>query len=159
VTRSEPRGANDPLRRKAFPHWAHERVRFSDTDLIGHVNNLAFSAYLETGRSLFLQAFTKPSAGARSLFVLVEINVRFIGEAHWPSDVAIGTGVIEIGRSSVRLGQGLFVGDRCFSTSESVLVLMDEESRRSRQIPEDIKTWLRSFELSRAPAPASSTQP
>lgn len=138
----------DPLRqRTAFPHWADERVRFCDTDLIGHVNNLAFSAYLETGRSLFLRDFTQPGSGPRSLFVLAEITVRFLGEAHWPSEVAIGTGVVDVGQRSVRFGQGLFIGERCFSTSESVLVLMDESARRSRAIPEAIKDWLRSFRI------------
>jgi acyl-CoA thioester hydrolase len=141
----------EPLRQKpAFPHWAGERVRFCDTDLIGHVNNLAFSAYLETGRSLFLQHFTRPESGPRFLFVLAEITVRFIGEAHWPAEVAIGTGVIDIGRRSIRLGQGLFIGERCFSTSESVLVLMDEGTRRSRDIPPDIRDWLESFRLRRS---------
>jgi len=142
--------AGEPLRQKAaFPHWVSERVRFCDTDLIGHVNNLAFSAYLETGRSLFLHDFTRPASGPRSLFVLAEISVRFIGEAHWPAEVAVGTGVVEIGRRSVRLGQGLFIGERCFSTSESALVLLDEGTRRSRDIPPRIKDWLESFRLRR----------
>jgi acyl-CoA thioester hydrolase len=133
--------------REQYPHWSQERVRFSDTDLIGHVNNLAFCAYCETGRSLFLRQFTQPAAGPRSLFVLAEISVRFLGEAHWPSEINIGTGVSAVGRSSIRLVQGLFVADRCFSTAESVLVLMDESTRRSRAIPPYIRNWLETFRI------------
>lgn len=135
-----------PLRRREiFPCWTQERVRFSDTDMIGHVNNLAFTAYLETGRSMFLRDFTLGVDAPRALFVLAEVSVRYLSEAHWPDEVAIGTGVTEIGQRSIRIGQGLFTGERCFSTAESVLVLMDEATRRARQIPEDIRAWLQRY--------------
>jgi acyl-CoA thioester hydrolase len=137
-----------PLRRReAFTHWSRERVRFSDTDMIGHVNNLAFTAYRETGRSMFLRDFTLGKDMPRALFVLAEVNVRFLSEAHWPDEVDIGTAISDIGRRSIRLGQGLFTGERCFCTAESVLVLLDEGSRRAREIPEDVKSWLLRYRL------------
>jgi acyl-CoA thioester hydrolase len=139
-----------PLTRRAvFPHWVSERVRWSDTDMIGHVNNLAFAAYFETGRSLFLRHFTQGDAGSRALFLLGEMTIRFIGEAHWPAQIDAGTGVIAIGRSSLRVGQGLFNGERCVATSESTLVLLNEETRRSREIPSGVRTWLESNILCR----------
>lgn len=140
-------GKPSDRQQKNYPHWASERVRFSDTDLVGHVNNLAFCAYLETGRSLFFRELTRPAAGPRSLFVLAEVSVRFLGEAHWPDEITIGTGISAIGRSSVQLTQGLFVGDRCFSIANSVLVLMDESTRRSREIPRSVKDWLETFRI------------
>ncbi len=137
---------DQPLRQKTqFPYWVDEHVRWSDTDKIGHVNNLAFAAYLETGRSLFLRHFTTADGPARALFVLGEITIRFIGEAHWPADIDAGTGVVEIGRKTLHLAQGLFDGDRCIATSESVLVLLDETTRRSRDIPPEVRAWLEDF--------------
>jgi acyl-CoA thioester hydrolase len=135
------------LRQQNYPQWTSERVRFSDTDLVGHVNNLAFCAYLETGRSMFLRQLTQPAAGPRSLFVLADLSMRFLGEAHWPDEIRIGTGISAIGRSSVQLAQGLYVGDRCISTANSVLVLIDESTRRSREIPQSIRDWLETLRI------------
>ena len=144
------------LQRVLFPHWASEHVRWSDTDMIGHVNNLAFAAYLATGRALFLRHFTIAAAPSRALFVLGEITIRFLGEAHWPADIDAGTGVVEIGRRTLRLAQGLFDGERCIATSESVLVLLDEATRKSRDIPPDVKAWLEGYTMSRATLPIST---
>ncbi|MDB5976539.1 MAG: putative thioesterase [Nevskia sp.] len=141
--------ADQPLRQRSlFPHWVDEHVRWSDTDMIGHVNNLAFAAYLETGRALFLRHFTSAEGPSRALFVLGEMTTRFLGEAHWPAAIEVGTGVVVVGRRTVRLAQGLFDGDRCIATSESALVLLDETTRKSRDIPEEIKSWLNAQVLS-----------
>lgn len=123
--------------------------------MIGHVNNLAFAAYLETGRALFLRHFTIADAASRALFVLGEITIRFLSEAHWPAKIDAGTGVAEIGRRTLRLGQGLFVGDQCIAVAESSLVLMDETTRKSRDIPNDVSTWLSGFAINPASTPTS----
>jgi acyl-CoA thioester hydrolase len=37
-------------RLETYPHVTHDKLRYSDTDRQGHVNNAVFSTYLETGR-------------------------------------------------------------------------------------------------------------
>jgi len=128
--------------RESYRHWEQERVRWSDTDQVGHVNNLAFGAYCETGRSLFLRRFVGRDADPRALFLPAQLTINFLGEAHWPAQVDIGTGILGIGRTSCRLGQGLFDDQRCFGTSETVLVLIDEQTRLPREIPGWLREWL-----------------
>ena len=36
-------------------HHTELQMRFSDTDALGHVNNIAFASYAETGRVDFLK--------------------------------------------------------------------------------------------------------
>ena len=43
--------------RSTYSYWLTENIRWSDTDLVGHVNNLSFSTYYETGRTQFLRPF------------------------------------------------------------------------------------------------------
>ena len=133
--------------RSLYRHWERERVRWSDTDMIGHTNNLAFGAYCETGRALFMKHLLGPAAESRQMFLLTQLIVNFIGELHWPAEVAIGTGVMAIGRTSCRLGQGLFDGERCFGTSEALLVLIDEDTRKPRPIPDAVRAWLSEHRL------------
>ncbi len=45
----------DPTDRSIYPHWAQDHVRFQDLDRLGHVNNIAFCVYSETGRVKFAE--------------------------------------------------------------------------------------------------------
>ena len=136
-------------RRAAFPHWMQERVRWSDTDKIGHVNNLAFAAFFETGRSHFMVSQMQPVISGGAMPVVARLSVNYLGELHWPDEVDIGTGVLDFGRSSCRIGQALFIGDRCYATAESVVVLIDESTRRSIEIPEASRQALAGFLIQR----------
>jgi acyl-CoA thioester hydrolase len=133
--------------RPTYPHWVRDRVRWSDTDMAGHVNNLAFAGFCESGRALLLRRFMERDAAPRALLVLAEIRLKFLGEANWPADIDIGTAVSAIGQRSCRMVQGLFDGERCFAVSESVLVLIDESTRKSREIPDQVRHWLLGYSL------------
>jgi acyl-CoA thioester hydrolase len=129
-------------RRQSYSHWVPEHVRWSDTDLVGHANNLAFGAFCETGRSMFVKHYVEKDAAERAMFLPAQLILNFLGEAFWPAQVDVGTGVLSVGRSSCRIGQGLFDGERCFGTAETVLVLIDEQTRRPLALPDSIRNWL-----------------
>jgi acyl-CoA thioester hydrolase len=129
----------------AYKNWGCEQVRWSDTDMVGHVNNLAFGAFLETGRCHFLRPLMDKDAELPAFFLPAQITINFLGEAHWPAKVSIGTGVLSIGRTSCRLGQGLFDGDRCFGSAETVIVCVDKASHRPQPIVGALHDWLSGF--------------
>ncbi len=131
-----------PHVRAAYGHWMQERVRWSDTDLIGHANNVAVSAYFETGRSHFMRSVDAIDAEPRAPLVLAQLTINFLGEMHWLDVIDIGTGCLSIGRSSCRTGQALFVGERCVGTAESVVVMIDEVTRKPVPLPSWLRQWL-----------------
>lgn len=128
--------------RAAYGHWVHEHVRWSDTDMAGHANNLACAAFAETGRAILLRRFMAPDANPRALLVLAEFRIKYLSEIYWPAEVDVGTGVSTIGSRSCRMVQGLFIGNRCVSVAESVLVMIDETTRRSADIPPAVRSLL-----------------
>jgi acyl-CoA thioester hydrolase len=128
--------------RRVFPAWQQERIRFGDTDALGHVNNAVFVTLSETGRVHFLRDPAMPAAEPQALWVIARIVLDFRAELHWPEVVEIGTGVLRVGRSSVTLGQGMFRGTDCVATAENVLVLIDAETRRPVTLPEPLRTAL-----------------
>ena len=144
---------NDPLneprlkQRAAYGHWIHEHVRWSDTDMAGHANNLAFAAFAETGRAILLRRFMAPDADPRALLVLAEFRIKYLSEAYWPSEVEVGTGVSTIGTRSCRMVQGLFIAEQCIAVAESVLVMIDESTRRSADIPPAVRSLLETFRI------------
>ncbi len=125
-----------------FPLRTMDKIRYGDTDRQGHVNNAVFSTWLETGRVELLFDPAQPLAEPGSAFVIARLEVDFRAEARWPGEIQIGTRVMSVGRSSVRLEQGLFQSDRCVALATTVIVLMDDETRRSRPLADYARTRL-----------------
>lgn len=126
----------------SYPLRAADRLRYGDTDRQGHVNNAVFATFFETGRVAFLYDPRKPLTLPGTAFVIARLVIDFRAEINWPGEVEIGTRVARIGRSSFTLAQGLFQNGRCVATGEGVIVLMDETTRKSRPLTDEIQRAL-----------------
>lgn len=123
--------ALDPDPITAYPLQTYEKLRYVDTDRQGHVNNAVFSTMFETGRVELLYSSEPPLCALGCAFVIASLQLDFLGEIAWPGTVEIGTRVVAVGRSSLILEQGLFQGRTCRATARTVIVQMDEATRRS----------------------------
>ena len=128
-----------------FPLQAFDKLRYADTDRQGHVNNANFSTFLETGRVEFLHHPELPILQNGFSFVIAALHLNFIEEVSWPGRVDIGTGVLKIGNSSITLHQQLFQQDKCVASAETVIVQVDNESRKSASLgvaaKEKLERW------------------
>jgi len=130
-----------------FPFQTFDKIRYADTDRQGHVNNAAFSTFLETGRVEFLYDPQNPLAAENAAFVIADLNLKFRSEVNWPGRIDIGTGVSRVGNSSLTLYQALFQDGQCVATAETVIVQMDERTRKSHPLSENAKTFLKEHSL------------
>ena len=64
-----------------FPWTHHERVRFNDCDPMGHVNNAAYSTYLEQARIAVL--------GGLEPFILARVEIDFRAELRAGEEIEI----------------------------------------------------------------------
>lgn len=120
--------ARDLPRPADFPALITDRVRYSDTDRQGHVNNLQFGAFLEAGRAHVLFGdgdLTEPGC----FFVIAKTTIEFVGELTWPGEVVIGSRIERLGSSSATFAQALFQDDRCAAVSDSVMVHIDAATK------------------------------
>ena len=111
-------------------------VQWGDQDAFRHVNNAVFATFLETGRVELLHDLAAPIADAGSSFVLARVVIDFRAEVLWPGTVEIGTRVSAFGRSSITLDQAVFQNGACVAQGQSVVVLVDNSTRRSRALSE-----------------------
>jgi acyl-CoA thioester hydrolase len=119
-------GKSPPLEAAAYPFFSRDTVRFSDVDRYRHINNLAIATYCETGRVEFAEFLWPGStSGDDDGWVIAQLTVNFLAMAYYPGDVVVGSRVERIGRTSCRIGQGVFKDGNCFATSEAVLVWVD----------------------------------
>ena len=125
--------------RKTFRIWTQDKLRYVDTDRQGHVNNAVFATFFESGRVAFLYDPKVPLAPAGCEFVIARLTIDFRAELRWPGMVDIGSVVTSVGRSSIIVGQGVFEGDTCAATGETVVVLTDATTRRPTPLTDELR--------------------
>jgi len=114
-----------------FNHWTQDRIRFADTDLMGHVNNGAYANYFETGRVSILWS-AMHDVGLDHGWVLARLTVDYGAEILFPRGTAadpfihIGTRTLRVGTKSVAFGQGLFVDGKLHARGVSTVVAVDK---------------------------------
>ncbi len=119
------------LKLEDFPSKTFDKIRYVDTDRQGHVNNSVFSSFLETGRVEILYNADLPILSEGLSFVIVSLKLEFFQEITWPGQVDIGTGIVKVGSSSITIYQGLFQKGNCVAQAETIIVQVDNVSRRS----------------------------
>ena len=118
----------------AYRFWTTEHIRFADLDVLGHVNNIAFTVYAESGRAAFLRETGLWTPQGERLNVLARIELDYRRELHYPGEVRVGLRVLKIGRSSFTVGIGIFDGAHCAATAQAVLVRIDHRSRKAIEL-------------------------
>ena len=61
------------------------RLRFNDTDRLGHVNNAVFAVMLEQGRSELAGLAGLPVESTGQALVIVRLELDFVAEMSWPA--------------------------------------------------------------------------
>ena len=122
----------DLTRRETFRRFTPVTIRFSDTDKLGHVNNVSIAAYIEAGRcDLYYKLMQDAATDASIDFVLARAAIDFRREIFYPGTVEVGSRFLRLGNRSITSGYGVFVGDACVATAECVNVFFDMTARTS----------------------------
>ena len=134
----------------SYRHLEPLSTRYSDQDSMGHINNVAYAAYMEAGRLAYLLNFMPPSQDGGVNYVLANLNIDYLAEMHFPGPVLVGGKTLKLGKSSLTTGYGVFKNGICFATATCVNVHIDRETRKSKPIPAAVQQALRA-ELAQEP--------
>ena len=132
------------LQREAFPFSCEIATRFSDLDVLGHVNNVAAGAILQEGRNRFIHACELFKL-ARTQLVVASTLIEYADDLLHPEPVEVCVGVLDIGRSSLRLGQIALQNGRIGVYAEIVQVTRDE--RGATPLPEAWRSPLEAMRI------------
>jgi acyl-CoA thioester hydrolase len=133
-----------------YRFWVEDQVRFCDLDVFGHVNNNAIGTYFENARAAFFMSLRPAWPKIDPNFIIVHTSLDFTDELHMPARVKIGCAIVEIGRTSAKMSNALFSGDKPIAHSEITFVLIDQKSRQPVMIPEDLRSDLAPFFVNEA---------
>lgn len=127
-----------------FPLKTYDKIRYADTDRQGHVNNALFSTFLETGRTELLYA-KEPLHAENASFVIASQKLDLLSEIRWPGIVEIGSAVTRIGNSSLSLFQGIYQDGKLAAVAETVIVQMDDHTRKSKSLSSETIERLKQY--------------
>lgn len=143
ATTDSPRRTIAPVRGD-FRFWTHEKLRNADTDQFRHVNNAVISTLFEAARMEIFAPLAVRALMQGGNLAIARLLVEFRKEVHFPGQVAIGSRVMAIGKTSVRIAQGLFVenSDDCSASAEAVCVIVDPSTGSPHPIGPALREYL-----------------
>ncbi len=128
------------------PFVTTQRLRFCDTDRLGHVNNAVYAVMFEAGRSELMDLAGLLDSGAGRAVVIARLEIDFLREMNWPGEVRIETEVARIGTKSLHMRQRLMLNEQLVSRAASVLAVIDTTTRRAVPITpqwrDRLQEWL-----------------
>ena len=112
------------------------QVRFSDLDVLGHVNNSVYLSYFEMARvHYFGQLLGYDWDWRTNGAVLVKNEVEYIQPILLKHQPLIFVSVDEIGTKSYTLSYEIKVEDHIYTRGKSKLVCFDNDQQKSIEIP------------------------
>lgn len=117
------------------------KVRFSETDLLGHVNNASYFVYLEEARIDFLREVLPEK---KKTFVVVSVKCDFIRQAYFGQRLIIHTSIVEIGNTSFTLIHEIKDKEsgQLIAKGQSVVVHYNFEKQKSEPLTPNMRERL-----------------
>ena len=126
------------------------RIDWSDLDLLGHVNNLAFSRFFQAARVEYCGHIgMKVYQGMKTGPILAASRVQFTAQLFFPGNVRILTRLKKAGGTSIVLEHALFddAGTMC-AFAEDVVVRYDFEAKTKIPLGDEIRAMTAEYEAS-----------
>jgi len=142
--------------RRVLPRYSDYRLftpqptRWGDADALGHINNVMFVRYIESGRLDYFDRLCgmKLEPGLKRGFVLADLQVSFLQQVHHPSELIVATRVSRLGNSSFDVDASIFIKDQKdpVFTSKGICVWFDFDRNASQPVPAEIRDAIIKFE-------------
>jgi len=135
-----------------FSHVLELPVRWGDADVYGHINNVSFVRYVESGRVSYVEDVMKLSLTANmdAAWVLADIQCSFLQQVEYPTLLEICTRVKKLGTKSITLETGLYRQGESepVLSSVAVMVWFDFKAQKAAAIPDDQRETMKAYEKS-----------
>ena len=124
------------------------RIDWSDLDLLGHVNNIAFSRFFQAARVEYCGHIgMKVYQGMKTGPILAASRVQFTAQLFFPGNVRILTRIKKAGGTSIMLEHALYDDkDTMCAFSEDVVVRYDFEAKTKIPLGDGIRAMIADYE-------------
>ncbi|MGI8314574.1 acyl-CoA thioesterase [Halobacillus mangrovi] len=116
--------------------------RVSETDGVGHINNTTVPVWFEAARNEIFKLFTPDSSFDNWKMIILNMNVDYLGQIYFGTDVTIYTWVKRIGNSSLELYEELWQDGRLCAKGAVTYVNFNLQTQKSERIPDEVRKEL-----------------
>ena len=130
---------------KRFKSRLPIQIRFSDVDVVGHVNNIVYFAYYDTGKAAFMtELLGRPITWKKVDTVVANVDCAFISPIFYGENIEVLTTCIAIHDKSFRLLQMIINTDtkEVKSVCETVMVAFDADTQKAAPLNEEWRNKL-----------------
>lgn len=133
---------HDPIHllQSSYAFAASVATRYGDLDPQAHINNVAVASIYEEGRSQFLRWLVENAELTLEPpnRMIAQVTINYVAQLYYPSTLTVAASILQIGRSSYRIGQSIFQDGKCSGLCETVVVHSDRQ--RHMEISENWRT-------------------
>jgi acyl-CoA thioester hydrolase len=128
----------DNSQKTDFNFFTSVSTRWGDADMLGHINNVIFVRYLESGRLDYLDRvlglkFKQPLAQG---ILVVDMKVSYLSQAHHPTNFQVATRVSRIGNTSFDVLANIYnENGTAVVASKAVCVWFDFVQNQKQSVP------------------------
>lgn len=124
------------------------KIRYCETDMLGHVNNVSYFMYYEQGRIEYFEnlGLTDELFSEKAVSVVADLECQYIAQMYLKDPLTLHVKVAEMGRSSMDVQYAIVVNGELKAAGRGAIVLIDTKSGKSKPIPEEARKIISSFE-------------
>lgn len=125
--------------------------RFSETDVLGHINNTVLPVWFEAARAPIFRFFTPDLNPYDWKLIIAKVEVSFLAELFYGHDVQVKSSIEHIGSSSFVIRQEAFQQERCCAIGKTVMVRYDFSAKSATPLSIQEKKALQTHLDSQSP--------
>jgi len=136
---------------KYYKHFITVKVRFSDLDIVGHLNNSKYQTYVEEARiAYYHDVLSLDRTNLNFNSVVSRISIDFIKPIEYGDDIAIYTRLFNVNTRSYEV-HNLFVRREKEKTeivakAQTLMAAFDYNTKKPTTLSEEYCAIVRSFE-------------
>jgi len=121
--------------------------RVSETDGVGHINNVFVPIWFEAGRREIFRIFSPKLDFINWKLALVKVTVEYVDQLYLAEDVEVKTGIEKVGTSSFTIKEEIHQTNRICAKGQAIYVNYNFRDKKSEPISNEIRNRLESIEF------------
>ncbi len=121
--------------------------RVSETDGVGHINNVFVPIWFEAGRREIFRIFSPKLDFINWKLALVKVTVEYVDQLYLAEDVDVKTGIEKVGTSSFTIKEQIHQTNRICAKGQAIYVNYNFRDKKSEPISNEIRNRLESIKF------------
>ena len=121
--------------------------RVSETDGVGHINNVFVPIWFEAGRREIFRIFSPKLDFINWKLALVKVTVEYVDQLYLAEDVDVKTGIEKVGTSSFTIKEEIHQTNRICAKGQAIYVNYNFRDKKSEPISNEIRDRLESIKF------------